>query len=315
LGKIELVIPREKTMPKICYEPKNFHDKTLAVIEDANEIIKQYRAMNYDLTLRQLYYQMVARDLIPNTDRDYKRLGRIISDARMAGLVDWRAITDRTRGLRALSHWRTPQSIAQAVLSQYRVDKWTNQPYRIEVWVEKDALRDVVARACNELDIPYFSCRGYSSASEMWIAAQRLDRWQVMRGQAPIVLHLADHDPSGIDMTRDIRDRLHILSNGGIPRANVRRIALTMEQIEEYSPPPNPAKVSDSRSDGYIEHYGTESWELDALDPPTMRQLIIDEVLEYRDEDKWAKALKVEEVHRGILKGAIQEMPDVEPFG
>ncbi|GAI44296.1 unnamed protein product, partial [marine sediment metagenome] len=228
-------------MPKITYEEKKFNPRTLETIHQAEDIIQQYQAQGFSLTLRQLYYQFVARALIPNTERDYKRLGNIISDARRAGMIDWDSIEDRTRFIRTISSWDDPRDILDSAKDSYHKDLWKTQDKRFEVWIEKDALIGVIEPICKELDLPHFSCRGYVSDSEMWQAAMRLLR-HVRNGQDVIVLHLGDHDPSGIDMTRDITDRLNLFSffKGGI---EVQRIALTMEQIEEQSPPPNPAKV------------------------------------------------------------------------
>lgn len=273
-------------MPKICYRKKRFSDDRQDKIDKANAIIAEYRAKGYELTLRQLYYQFVSRDFIPNNMREYKNLGDIINDARLAGLVDWLAIVDLTRALEDLSHWDSPSEIIQAVANQYRIDKWSTQPNRIEVWIEKDAVSNIVSPTCKALDVPFFSCRGYTSQSEMWKAAQRL-RQHAENGQKPIVLHLGDHDPSGKDMTRDIESRLSEFSGEEI---TVRRLALNMDQIEEYNPPPNPAKITDSRAQGYIAEFGDESWELDALTPEVMAGLIESAVMEYRDNIAWERA-------------------------
>jgi hypothetical protein len=161
-------------VPKICYIPKKFNAEHERLIDLSNEIIADYHAQGYDLTLRQVYYQMVARDVIPNTMQSYKRLGGIIDDARLAGLIDWIAIVDRTRNLRALSHWEDPAEVIESAAASYRIDKWKSQDYRPEVWVEKDALVGVIGQVCERWDVPYFSCRGYTSSSEMWAASQRL---------------------------------------------------------------------------------------------------------------------------------------------
>ncbi len=256
-------------MPKICYVPKRFTRSSLAIIDRAIAIIAEYAAQGFDLTLRQLYYQFVARALVANKDSEYKRLGSIINDARLAGLIDWNAIQDRTRNLQTLPHWDTPQGIVRASAEQFMRDRWAGQPYRPEVWIEKDALIGVIAPICQELDVPYFSCRGYTSQSEMWVGGRRMAEW-IDLDYTPVVLHLGDHDPSGIDMTRDIIDRLEMFSGG----VEVKRLALNMDQVEQYGPPPNPAKMTDSRYIGYIGLYGEESWELDALEPQMMSDLI-----------------------------------------
>jgi len=281
-------------MPKICYVPADFGTARLGVVATANQILDEYAAQGYDLTLRQLYYQFVARGIIPNRDAEYKRLGAVVNDARLAGLIDWDRIEDRTRNLRSLSHWDSPASIVQACAEQFRVDLWAAQPEYLEVWVEKDALVGVLQVACEPLDVPHFSCRGYVSQSEMWAASQRL-LWHLRRGQRVTVVHLGDHDPSGVDMTRDISDRLglfvrHHWGEDGAPLA-VDRIALTMEQVRRYAPPPNPAKVTDSRAGAYIEQYGDESWELDALEPAVLTRLIHERVRRCLDPERWQGAL------------------------
>jgi hypothetical protein len=283
-------------MPKIAYVPKKFSTASQKVIDQANEIIRAYRSQGYHLTLRQLYYQFVSRDLIPNNMKSYKRLGNIINDARLAGLIDWEAIEDRTRNLHELPAWESPQSIIDACASQFRIDKWKNQECRVEVWIEKEALAGVFERVCDELRVPFFSCRGYTSQSEMWVAGMRLKR--IIRGkQKPIILHFGDHDPSGIDMTRDIIDRLQMFMGG----VKLERLALNMDQVEEYSPPPNPAKTTDSRYQSYIEVYGEESWELDALEPDVLAGLVREFVESVRDQALWDTAVEEEGEHRRLL--------------
>jgi hypothetical protein len=296
-------------MPKITYINKRFRAARLNTIATANEIIEEYAAQGYDLTLRQLYYQMVARGHIENSERSYKNFGDTIDDGRLAGLIDWSHIVDRTRNLRQNGHWRNPAEIMRSVVRSFQIDKWESQPYRVETWVEKDALIGVISSVCNRLDVPYFACRGYTSQSEMWAAAQRLMRYREL-GQTPVILHLGDHDPSGIDMTRDIIDRLELFS-GGI---EVERLALNWDQIEEHNPPPNPAKLTDSRAEVYVAQYGLESWELDALDPATIAGLIEDAVARFRDDDLWDEALEEEQTGLRQLKQASQRWPEVAAY-
>jgi hypothetical protein len=293
-------------MPKICYIEKSFNDEHLRLVRLANEIITDYQAQGYDLTLRQVYYQMVARDEIPNTMQSYKRLGGIIDDARLAGLIDWTAIVDRTRNLRSLSHWDEPADIIASAANSYRVDKWSDQTYRPEVWVEKDALVGVIGQVCERWDVPYFSCRGYTSSSEMWLASQRLKR-HARGGQTPIIFHLGDHDPSGKDMSRDIRDRLKLFMGG----LTVDRLALNMDQIETYNPPPNPAKITDSRARAYIAEFGGESWELDALEPSVIDALIETNIEQILDQAEWNEACEREAEARAHLELAASRWPDV----
>lgn len=299
-------------MPKICYQPKKFREASLQLIAQATQIITAYQQQGFDLTLRQLYYQFVARGLLANNQKNYSNLGNLISDARLAGLIDWDAIVDRTRFVRSNSHWLAPSAVLHSAADSYAIDKWRGQDNRVEVWIEKDALVGVIEAACNELDVAHFSCRGYTSQSEMWQAAQRL-RQHARKCSALVILHLGDHDPSGIDMTRDIEDRLTLFLGNAAPLLEVRRIALTWAQIQQHNPPPNPAKTTDSRSRQYIDQYGTDSWELDALDPATLDQLIRAEIIALRDQDLWDEAMEEETEDRrklGELANKWEELAD-----
>lgn len=358
-------------MSELAYKQKRFNYAALGIIAVANEICQDYATQGYDLTLRQLYYQFVARDVFPddryfywtgskwvrdqdhlnpestkNNPPNYKWLGSIINDARLAGRLDWDYIVDRTRNIEIPSSWDSPASIIRAAAESYYVDRWVGQPYRVEVWVEKDALGGVIERACDDDRVPWFSCRGYTSQSSIWGAAQRFNGY-IQQGQIPVVLHLGDHDPSGIDMTRDIRERLELFMDGdhlrnqwpedeseglidlddirehmaemidhlswdehghGNPEVIsdelpviVKRIALNMDQVNEYDPPPNYAKVTDSRSKDYIRRYGSDSWELDALEPRVLTRLIQDEVWEYIDTSIWDQNIEREDKGRETL--------------
>ena len=305
------------------YKEIRLRAKALETIAQANKIIEEYKEQNLDLTLRQLYYQFVSLALIPNTQQSYDRLGKIISDGRLSGLIDWNAIIDRTRNLRGQSHWDSPQDIIDSSAWSFNMDKWEGQEYRPEVWIEKEALVGIVSSICNRLDVPFFACRGYVSQSEQWAAGKRYQRHLAMtkrvydkelgdymteykRRQTPVIIHLGDHDPSGIDMTRDNMERLSMFARRGI---RVRRIALNMNQVKQYDPPPNPTKLTDSRAQGYMDKFGNESWELDALKPTVLRDLISDTVKEYRDEDLYEKVLATEREHKADLELLAREYP------
>jgi hypothetical protein len=285
-------------MARIKYEEKRFSPRVMRTIEQANAIIEEYNAEGLTLTLRQLYYQFVSRDLIPNRQDQYRRLSRVISDGRLAGLIDWFAIVDRTRNLMALRHYADPGEAINFMLRSFILDRREAQLFRPEVWIEKEALVGVISQICNQLDVPYFACKGYTSQSEMWGAGQRFNRY-LDRGQRPVIIHLGDHDPSGIDMTRDIVDRQGMFADDAII---VERIALNMDQVEQYNPPPNPAKLTDSRSTDYISEYGRSSWELDALEPRVIRQLIETTVARYTDHELMEATLERERRYRNVLR-------------
>lgn len=311
-------------MAKICYIEKNFSVAHTAIIIQANQILNDYAGQGYDLTLRQLYYQFIARDLFPqnwanregtkNTEQSYKKLGSIINDARLAGRVDWNHITDRTRNMVKNGHWDSPEGIVRTCANQFQIDKWANQKNYVEVWVEKDALVGVLEVACRPLDVPFFSCRGYTSQSEMWAGAMRLVE-RARAGKELHIIHLGDHDPSGIDMSRDITDRLQMFVQHHCGEdVTVNRVALNMDQVREYNPPPNPAKVTDSRAEKYMDKYGDESWELDALEPAVLTELITNTVNDLMDGEQWEEDKAQEQKHRDDLAKAADRWDEVAEF-
>ena len=281
---------------KIKYKGINFRAESLRLIELINTVVDEYSDLGYDLTLRQVYYQLVARGIIPNNERSYKNTGNLINDARLAGLIDWYAIQDRTRHIRINSHWDNPKDIISSCVQSYAIDTRSTQPNYIEVWVEKDALIGIVQDISRKLDVPCFSCRGYVSASEMWVAARRFINEDTRDRR--LILHLGDHDPSGKDMSRDIEDRLGLFG----ANVEVHRIALNFDQVEEYSPPPNPTKLTDSRASGYIAQHGYECWELDALEPLTMTALIRDRVESLTDIGEVSRLQKIQDEQKGELR-------------
>lgn len=308
-------------MPRIKYLNYNFGEAGLDAIDRTNKVLQTFASQGfYDATLRQIYYKFVAFDYFPddrkftwtgskwvrdpngtkNAEPNYKWLGVIIANARCAGLIDWNAIIDRTRKISYPPMWDSPKQLVESASNWYDVDRWDNQETRVEVWVEKDAMVGVVAAACQPWYCPYFSCRGYASDTEIWSSARRFEEI-AERGQRVLILHLGDHDPSGIDMTRDLDSRLHLYSGLDDERLEIRRIALTMEQIREINPPPNPAKMTDKRAKKYVQQYGNESWELDALDPPYVSSLIATHIQPLIATSKWKAMIRVRDRGRKEL--------------
>lgn len=230
------------------------------MLETINDILEEYRDDGYTLTLRQLYYQLVSKDIIPNNDKEYAKLSNILKKGRMAGIVDWAAIEDRVRKPK-LPYWTDGiEDAIKDTIDQYRLNRMEGQRQKVEIWVEKDALSNVLYRVSSKYHIRLMVNRGYSSVSAMYDAYKRFQ-------DGDVILYFGDHDPSGKDMVRDIKDRL---TEFGLD-IDVWAVALTMRQIRRFNPPPNPAKITDPRAKWYIEKYGRVSWELDALPP---RELI-----------------------------------------
>jgi hypothetical protein len=285
------------------------HAATLSVVEQANAIINEYLVQGFALTLRQLFYQTVARALLENSFQQYKRLGTIVRNARDAGLIDWDAIEDRTREVNTHPFWDNPAGIISDAATSYRENLWRGQRYRPEVWIEKEALLGVIEAVCTELRVPYFAHRGNNSQTLQYQAGKRFADF-LDQGLIPLVLHLADHDPNGIDMTRDNVERLKLYTRADI---EVRRIALNMEQVRHYAPPPNFVKETDTRTTGYRERFGTdECWELDALSPTVIAALIHNEVEGLINQKAWKAALASENRGRRLLAGAAANWTKVE---
>lgn len=312
-------------MPLIQYNEYKPRNDAKAIIEAAAEILREYTVQGYQLTLRQLYYQFVARDLLANSQQNYTKLGTIISKAREAGLINWDYLKDRGRALRSRPHWASPASIISACSHSFAVDHWVDQPYRVEVWCEKEALVDVCGMAAEPWDVPYFACKGYCSATAVWEAGHNrfLQYANSEPKQKVVVLYLGDHDPSGINMAKDLQSRLNLFSRGYDDdnkrlkgaRVEVRRIALNMDQIELYEPPPNPAKETDTRYAQYMEEFGiTTCWELDALEPQVINGLIQDAILDIVDKQLWDAREAEEQVGKQLLKKASDRWDDIVGF-
>lgn len=303
-------------MPKIAYIEKRVREDTLALIQWADRTATDYARRGFSLTLRQLYYQGVTQNLYPNSERSYKRLGNVVSDGRLLGLIDWNHLTDRHRETSGTG-WETMDTLPEmadlihGIENRVAHDLWAGQDFRPEIWVEKDALEQVAQKAARGYRIPYFACKGYVSSSAMWEAGYgRFGSYMAM-GQTPVIIHLGDHDPSGIDMTRDIEDRLALFAGSGI---EVKRIALNFDQIEAFNPPPNPAKVTDSRFESYERRFGDESWELDALAPELLVQLARETVQSLIDPEIWAARVDEEEEATEKVREVADRWEEIEEW-
>ncbi len=283
---------------KELFIPWNPRRKSWELINIANDIIDDYTADGYSLTLRQLYYQFVSRGIIKNTERSYKNLGNTITRGREAGLISWEAIEDRTRQVQAWLVNLTDDEVVNNLQYHVQHDMWAEQDTYIEVWVEKEALSQVIRKPCMAMNVRYLACKGYLSSSAAYEAGNRF-KYARERGKQPVLIHLGDHDPSGIDMTRDNDDRLELF--GRSCGAEVKRIALNMDQVKKYKPPENPAKMTDSRAGEYVKKYGSSSWELDALEPRVIDRLIRNTIDKYRDPDVWEENRNLEKFARENL--------------
>lgn len=296
---------------KECFIDKPFRSDSVEMIDTINGILDDYNRQGFDLSLRQLYYQLVAKALIENTERSYKNIGNLVSDARLAGLIDWDMIKDRGREMIKNPHWDNVKDFLESVAPQYRFNLWRDQEVYVEVMVEKQALEGVLEPVCKQLDVPFTANKGYSSSSAMYEASKRfLEACE--DGKECFVVYLGDHDPSGIDMSRDVEERLDLFVKTSMNRCDeigpneisavtMKRVALNIDQVRRLNPPENPAKLTDSRAESYIARFGTSSWELDAIEPRQLAQIVTDAVRSLMNQAKFDKNVKEMEQGRAEL--------------
>jgi hypothetical protein len=296
---------------KETFVDKTFNSEQSEMIDTINGILDNYEAQGFDLSLRQLYYQLVAKALIENSERSYKRIGDLVSDARLAGLIDWDMIKDRGREVVKNPHWDNPRDFLDSVAPQFRFNLWHDQDVYVEVMVEKQALEGVLEPVCKQLDVPFTANKGYSSSSAMYEASKRFLE-AAEAGKELYVVYLGDHDPSGIDMSRDVEERLDLFVKTSMNRMDeigpnepsavtMKRVALNMNQIRELNPPENPAKITDPRAKSYLSNFGDKSWELDAIEPRQLAQIVTDAVESIMDVTKFGKNQRKMEKNREEL--------------
>lgn len=288
---------------------RGYYAKTRLLLQNVVNILARDGALDGDdpETNRQVHYQLVQAGLIENTDRKYDDLCDAIKSARLDGIIPFYAIEDRTRYLRERETFESIGQALQTAVNRFEHDIWRTQTERFEVFVEKDALIGTIAKACDPCRLSYLSTRGYISLSTAREAADRFHRvcqeaaerfeYSAGSGQIVTVLHLADHDPSGVDMTRDLRERLDYF---GAPY-RLERIGLNPEQIDALNPVPNYAKLTDTRTRAYWEMFPdyrdgnrVMCWELDAMPRKMLIDTIQQRIERDIDVDAWNEAIERE---------------------
>jgi hypothetical protein len=239
------------------------HKKTSALIQTAAEILSQHHPM----TVRQVYYRLVSRQVIENTRSGYQSVSKALVAARREGLILWAQIEDRLRRPRCAPMWSGLPDFAVTAAGWYRRDVWESQPVRIEVWLEKDALSGIFEDELDGYGVTLNVGRGFDGWDSIHNAARRL-------GDGDVILYFGDFDPSGEDMVRSLRERLG--DQGARPE--IVKCALTMGDIEAYGLPADFTKASDTRSAAFVAKWGDVSVELDALPIEVLRERIVGEV-------------------------------------
>lgn len=267
------------------------------IIEAAYDIAAEYDRQGLRLTLRQLYYQFVARGLLGSGQKVYKRIGAALVEARLDGRfpIDW--IEDRGRSagasdLECADDLDAAEDNARDLVGRspwyLRYGRWYGQPVVPFVWVEKEALAGVLEPICTELGVGMFACKGYPSVSAVsaWVSETHEGLGDV--GAEARIVYFGDHDPDGLEIPKSALDMVRKVQRvkGEWFPVDLDRVALTMAQIRRYNPPPFGAKVTSARYQRYVDETGTDdAWELDALEPTVLRQLVRDNVESFFDVD------------------------------
>ena len=250
---------------------------TQELIDNANAILAGYSG---EMTLRQVYYQLVANFAYENTEKKYKALSGHLTNARVHGLVDGARIIDRTRQVGRPYGYADLADFMATVRHSFQRSRWQDQPEYVEVWVEKDALAGVFEPVTRSFGLRLAVCRGFPSYPAIRDAALRYQR-EERAGRPLTMLYFGDHDPSGKDIPRSVRDNL---ADWFDVYVEPQIVALTGEQVDEYDLPPVPAKRSDSRAPAFIAEYGDRSVELDALPPDVLQAMIREAIEEHHNQ-------------------------------
>lgn len=273
-------------------------------------VLEQYSGTA--VTVRQLYYRLVAQGY-ENSLKAYKRVVAVTGDARWEGSMDFDAFEDRDRRMTCTTDWEDTDldsvvenavEQVEAWMSSYRLNRWSNQPLYVEVWIEKKALEGVFSLPCQLARVGLFPCKGYPSLTSLYEAAQRFQK-ATDAGKSCVILYWGDYDCSGEDIPRNIAESLERLG----AEVEVRRCALTEEMVREMGLPAAPTKQTDSRAAAWDGHGQVE---LDAVDPAILKKMVKDAIAGVFDNDKYAELEKREDEERKKfqvrMKEAVLEM-------
>jgi hypothetical protein len=241
------------------------HKRTEALLGMTVAVLKEHNPM----TVRQVYYQLVSRQVIENSRTQYQAVSNLLVAARKDGTIPWNWIEDRLRRPRTVSMWDGLADFADTAQAAYRRNVWPTQPGYLEVWLEKDALSGIFEDVLEEYGVTLNVGRGYDGWDSIHNAAQRYtDREDVT------VLYFGDFDPSGEDMVRSLGERLSFFDC----KPDIIKCALTADDVHRYQLPPDVTKATDTRRAGFVAKHGDISVELDALPVDVLRTRLVEEV-------------------------------------
>ena len=271
------------------------------ITDNAVEICNRYDEGM--LTIRALHYQLVTIGMT-NTIQHYKRVVGAMIDARWNGIISFEQFSDHDREM--LGKTQSEETILENEIEKgkdavkswmeyYSKNRWENQPYYPEVFIEKKALQGVFQPICTRHRIALGACKGYPSLTFLNESAKRFIE-QEANGKIPVVLYFGDYDPSGEDIPRSIEENMMKL---GCESIEVRRFALMEQQVVEWKLPPAPAKETDSRTKNWN---GLGQVELDAVEPRMLQRLCTDAIKSIFNENLHEELMEVEESETALYK-------------
>ena len=279
-----------RTSPKKARKPQA---RSLPIRAAVAEVAAEYDRMS----VRQLYYQLVARGVIDKTEPAYKRVCDVSAQMRLDGSLDYRAIVDGHRSRRVVFAHDGLRSALEDAHLLYRRNYWLAQPTHVEVWCEKDALTGVIQPVCEAYGVTYVACRGFPSITLRYESAFAL----AQTGKPARIFYFGDHDPSGQQISTNLEPELR--QHGA--DVTVERMALHPWQVDRYRLPTRPAKRSDSRHAAFVAQFGDATVELDALPPSVLVDLVETAILSMIEHEEWARAREIEELERETLASLV----------
>jgi hypothetical protein len=249
----------------------------------------------YEITVRHLFYRLVALGIIEKTENAYSALVGHLSKWRREGEIEWDAFADSTRWHIKAETFDGITDALQRCKETYRRDLWSTQPHYVELWLEKDAIASIVRDVADEFGVPIFVCRGFASLSSLYGAAKTFRRAK-MRGKRVTIFHLGDYDPSGHAAADAIENTLREDFGCDI---DFERLAILPGQIARFNLPTRPTKQGDSRARNWD---GDECVELDAMSPSDMCALVEDAITDLIDSHEWALLQRTEQLERESLE-------------
>jgi hypothetical protein len=265
--------------------------KTLALRAHVADIVGTFDG---SMSVRQVFYQLVSRGAVRNTPAAYEGVSRLLVTMRRDGSIPHERIVDRTRRVHKLAGWDGVREAMASLAAQYRRDPWDGQATHVHVACEKQALEGVFSRVVDDYGAPLYVLRGFASEAFVFEWAVEIQR-VVEDGHNVVVAYFGDHDPSGLAIEQDCRDRLlgH-LSPSAAPSFTWRRCGLLFEDLDAYDLVNVPVKHGDSRARAYVAEHGDRAAELDALPPATLRDRILEAITSEIDVGAWEQVRAIE---------------------